>query len=459
MAGNPESGLGPYRFGIYFSFANAFVWMIGMGTPMILMAEHLGAEASEVGLLYSAVFLFLPLQVFSTALLPYLGFRRQLRGAWFLRTLCLLVPLGIALAAPATPARAALGWFVAAVFAFCFFRATGACALLPWLFAILPSGLRGRYFGTDSVVVGIAGIATLLLGSALVGFLPPFSAFGWIFGAAIAASLISLWFLGRLPEGGRPEPIHPLRLVRRAVQLCTRPSHYRRFLWFQLVYATVGFAFIPFSTYYLKTSLGYSQSMVLGFSALQFTGVSAAGMVLRVWVDRVGAKPFFLLSHVATLLFLCYWLCLVGYPGVFAPFLAPIFVLVGLAQAMFMTATNKYIPQICRSREMALSASILGALVGFSGGVAATVWGFVLKDGATGLIVPERFIGYFVLAAAVQGFLLAAYLRLKDRRPGPEALPATGLWVRPFRFLVGVVSLAEPPRQPPRGLGKSRRRR
>ena len=452
MGRQSETGLGPYRFGIYFSFANAFVWMIGMGTPMILLAEHLGAGAFEVGLLYSAVFLFLPLQVLSTTLLPYLGFRRQLSGAWFLRTLCLFVPLGIALAAPETPAPVPMGWFIVAVFAFCFFRATGACALLPWLFAILPSGLRGRYFGTDSVVVGIAGIVTLLLGSALFGVLPPFSAFSLIFGAAIAASLISLWFLRRLPEGGRPEPVHPLRLARRALQLCTRPSHYQRFLWFQLLYATVGFAFIPFSTYYLKTTLDYSQSTVLGFNALQFTGMSAVGMVLRIWVDRVGAKPFFLLSHVATTAFLIFWLCLVAYPAVLAPFLAPAFVLVGVAQAMFMTATNKYIPQICRRREMALSASVLGALVGFFGGLAATAWGFLLKDEATGLIVRERFVLYFALAAAVQGFLLAAYLRLRDRRPGPEALPATGLWVRPFRFLVSVVNLAEPPPPMARGL-------
>ena len=54
---------GPYAKLLRFSFFNASTWLIGLGTPMVLLATELGANSFDVGLAYSFVFLLLPVQI------------------------------------------------------------------------------------------------------------------------------------------------------------------------------------------------------------------------------------------------------------------------------------------------------------------------------------------------------------------------------------------------------------
>jgi hypothetical protein len=55
---DPE--LAPFRPGLVFAFFNAIAWQIGIGTPMVLFAEELGATPFQVGLAYSFVFICYP---------------------------------------------------------------------------------------------------------------------------------------------------------------------------------------------------------------------------------------------------------------------------------------------------------------------------------------------------------------------------------------------------------------
>lgn len=439
------SQLGQFRIGIFFSFANSFVWMIALGTPMVLLCEYLGANASQVGLLYAAVFLMLPVQLASTALLPILGFRRQILYAWGTRTAFLLVPLVIVFWAPLEPAEWVLSCFVGSIFAFCFFRSIGASALLPWLFSILPDSIRGRYFASDSLMVGVGGVIALLLSSGLFYILSAYNAFRILFTLSFIAAVISLILMSRLPEGSRPVVIPLRRLFRRAPELCFRPSHFRRFLRLQVVYAIAGYAFIPFSIFYLKTELNCSQSYILALTALQFVGIVFAAMIIKEWIDRLGTKPFFMLSNLCTIAFQLYWLLLIIFPGTMQVLLPAVYVLVGVAMASFQIATNKYLPQVCHARERALSVSLFGAAVGFIGGITSTGWGYLLKDSVTGLINTKAFLVYFISALALQFLLLKGYMKIKDVPNTAEALPTRGMMVRPFRYLVSFINMVEPP--------------
>ena len=440
-----KSSLYPFRFGIYFSFWNSFVWMTATGTPMILMAEHIGASPFHTGLLYAAVFLFLPVQVVATVLLPRLGYKRQLIGAWGVRMLFLSIPLGIALLAPEAPGQGYLVAYIVAIFGYCFVRAIGACALLPWLFEILPEGRRGKYFSMDSIVVGCAGIIGLLLSSLLFYSLPPYTGFALLFGIAFAASALSLFLLSKMPNGRRPVVTPLRRLLRRSPELCFRPSYFRRFLHWQLLYSVVGFAFVPFSLYYMKASLEFSQSYIFFLTALQFLGMSLVSFMIRDWVDRVGVKLIFTFSHLLTLSFQVFWLAMLLFPGRLEGLLPFVCMLVGGAMATFLTASNKYLPLICRARERALSIAVLSALVGLIGGLSVTLWGFVLKDETTGSINQEAFILYFVICILVQLYLIFGFCRMRDQSGSAEAIPVSGMMVRPFRYLSALINLVEAP--------------
>ncbi|MGZ0707530.1 MFS transporter [Coraliomargarita sp. W4R53] len=439
------SELGTYRRGTYFGFTNAFVWMIALGTPMVLLSEKLGASPSQLGMMYAAVFLLLPVQLASTALLPILGFRRQILWAWGIRALCLIVPVGIVFWAPEQPDGWVLALFMSSIFGFCFFRAIGATAMLPWMFDILPERIRGRYFATDSLVVGLAGVLTLLLSSLLFYLLSPYNAFRVLFSLTLVAAVVSLSFLRKLPDGRRPVVIPLSRFFRRAPELCFRPSHYRRFLRLQVIYGIAGYAFAPFSIYYLKTTLDYSQSYILALMALQFMGMFGAGMIIKEWIDRIGPKPFFVLSNLATISFQIYWLLMILFPGALEMLLPLVYLLVGLALSSYQTSTNKYLSQVCRPSERTISVTLFSAVVGFIGGLTSTGWGFVLKDSESGRIDTHMFLIYFGSAIVLQIILLKGYMKIKDTVSPEEALPARGMLVKPFRYLVTFINMVEPP--------------
>lgn len=444
----PFAGLGVFRYGVYFSFANALAWMILLGTPMVLLAEQLGATPFQVGLLYSSAFLMLPVQVAATGLLPHLGFKRQMLLGWGSRSIFILVPIGIALVRPEERGGALLQLYILSVFAFCFLRSIGAAALVPWLYDILPEDRRGRYFGTDSLVVGMAGIITLVSSSVLFNVLSAYSAFALLFGMTLFAAVCSVLCITKLPDGVRPQIIGFRHLMQRAAALCFEKSGFRRHLRLQILYAGVGFAFVPFSVFYLRAELGLSQSYILTLTAIQFFGMTAASFVVKEWVDRIGAKPFFVLSHVATVSFQLCWIVIVALPNRFEAALPLVYLLVGFAMAAFGTANFKYLPQVCDSKERALAVSVFSAVVGFIGGLASTLWGLILKDPSTGGMDQDAFVAYFAFALVAQSYLLYAYARLEELRPSVQSLPARGWLARPFRYLINFINLVEPRDKP-----------
>ncbi|MEM1222989.1 MAG: MFS transporter, partial [Verrucomicrobiota bacterium] len=439
--------LGVFRFGIYFSFANAFTWMIVVGTPMVLMAEHLGATAFQVGLLYSAVMLFVPVQLLATSFLPYLGYRRQVVATWSARTSLLIIPVAIALLRPEEAKPFALNIFIITIFVFCFIRSLGACAVLPWLYEIIPEDMRGRYFGTDSFVIGFAGVCMLLFSSALFAILPPYGAFGLLFTTAIFGAVASIVYISRLPNGSRPKILSLKQMFFRWVSLISRPSYYRIFLWLHFVYSLVGYGLAPFTVYYLKRSLDYSLSYIMFLSALQFIGMSCAALLLKNWIDRFGAKPFFIISHILTLAFIIYWSMLVLYPG-WLEYLLPIaFFLLGMAVACYMTATNKYMPKVCRPSERALAIALYQSIIGVTAGGTATLWGYFLKDAETGEIVTVRFIIYLLCFILIQSYMIAAYRKLREKGLKADASKRVFAWNRPLRYIFNFVNLVDRPKR------------
>ena len=171
---DPE--LAPFRAGLLFGFFNALTWQIAIGTPMVLFAERLGASSFQVGLAYSFVFLLTPVQVAATALLPHFGFKRVTLGGWGARSFFLVVPVWLAVLAPATGRPWMVATLVWSVFFFCLFRSVGASAMTTWLMGLLPAKVQGRYFASDQYFSGIAGVGALIACSALFALLPIYTA-------------------------------------------------------------------------------------------------------------------------------------------------------------------------------------------------------------------------------------------------------------------------------------------
>jgi hypothetical protein len=194
----PDNSLRPYADLLKFGFFNATTWMVGLGTPLILLASELGASSFEVGLIYAFVFLLLPIQILANATLPRFGYKKQVMFGWASRGVFLLIPLWLAWMAPAEPQRWMVHALIASAFFFSLFRALGSCGFMPLLYATLPEHIRGKYFSTDQAITGISGILTLLLCAALFRFLPIYQAFFWQYIYAIVGVFFTVYFLSKV---------------------------------------------------------------------------------------------------------------------------------------------------------------------------------------------------------------------------------------------------------------------
>lgn len=440
-----RSELYPFRHGLQFAFFNTLSWQVGIGTPMILLAERLGANSFQVGLIYSFVFLMTPLQLFSTVLLPRFGYKRVMLSGWGIRSFFLLIPGALALMAPEETSPWMVHILVWSVFFFCFFRAIGASAIIPWLYGIVPAEIRGRYFASDQFVSGSAGVGTLLTCSILFAVLPDYPAFASAYAIALAGSFLSFFALAKLPDAERPDPISLGKVIRDTPTHCLRPSRYRYFLWISIFFMAVSSPIPPFSAYYLKVSAQLPPSWIVMFSTLQYAGVIAGALIMRSRIDRSGAKPFFVYALFLYLLVAGYWWYFLAGGSAGIGLLPLIYPVLGLAASFWFSANLNYLPQIIPVGERPIMVSLHGALTALVGGLSPLAWGLFLK-GKEG--VPSIDTGAFQVYFAVffvSGFILLALVApiREEAKTGMPPLVVGKVSLRPFRALTYLVNLAE----------------
>ncbi|MFM1850942.1 MAG: hypothetical protein RIS54_626 [Verrucomicrobiota bacterium] len=443
---DPE--LHPYRPGLVFGFFNALVWQIAIGTPMVLFAEELGATSFQVGLAYSFVFLQTPLLVFSTALLPRFGFKRVALNGWAARSVFLAVPLWLAILAPATAPPWMVNAFIGSVFFFSFFRTIGASAMTPWFYGFLPARMRGRYFGSDQMISGIAGAGTLVACAALFAFLPIYTALLIQYGISAVGSLLSFMALNRLPDIDRPAPIRLREVLRATPRHMFKPSPFRHYLWLATWYAVTITSIPPFAAYFLKVDAVMDSGRIMLFEVLRYLGVIAGAWLLRRRIDQTGAKPFFLLSLVLYVAVAVVWLLFLNGLAGHGSVLFALYFTLGLGAVCWNVANLNYLPKVVPAAERALFVSIHGAVTACLGGCAPIIWGLFLRrtnaDGTPGIdgTMFQVFFIVVILSVTVLSVLLA---RLhEDKKTHVDPLIVGNALLRPFRaasYLVNLIDL------------------
>ncbi len=416
--GSLATSLRPFRPGFWFGGFNGLTWMIALGTPMVLLAQHLGASAFQVGLASSFVFLLLPVQVVATATLPRLGFKRQMITAWLTRSLFLLVPLGLVWVDFDTPAPWMPALLVMSVFGFCLCRAFGTAAHLPWMAAILPLSLRGRFFATDQAITSVVGVGTLLTCAALFASLPPHTAFTIVYMGALAGALLAVWNLTRLPSAPAPTA-PPLRaMAGRARRLCLSAGRFRHYLLLKLIGSIVTSSLVAFTVYYLKVSGGVPTSEIMVFTAAQFGGQILGTASIRHLIDRFPLRRFFQISIALIGIVELFWLALLNGADSLLPWLGAAYFVFGMGVGMNNVTHFTYLPELSGEADRPITMAIFTAALGLLAGIAPMLWGLALKeDGPAPGLNLDHFIVFFAVGVGLSALLLALYARLPDLRP------------------------------------------
>lgn len=273
----------------WFSLFNAVSFQITLGAPMILYAKSIGATATILGIIAALTPLLTVCQIPAAHYLERIGYKRFIFYGWGFRTLCIFaiafVPFMSFLGNPAK-----IAFILVALFIFNLLRGISSGAWLPWLTALLPEPVRGRFLSRDQFFLHIGSLGAVLVCAMLLSEKSRPWQFAAVFFLSAVGGWVSLLCLKIIPdaEPGESRKKSNARVPWRGI--VSYPPFFKLTLHALLVgiSATTGGVFC---IAFMKSSyVQYGESRILYIVTLYFLGAMLALPFVGHLVERVGSK-------------------------------------------------------------------------------------------------------------------------------------------------------------------------
>jgi MFS family permease len=393
-----------------FSFFNAVSFQIVLGAPVILFAKSLGASSFVLGTIAALTPLLNILQLLAARFLHRVGYKRFVLAGWGARTFftfCIAVlPL-----LPGLSLSTRLGLLIAALFCFNLLRGFSAGAWLPWLTALVPASVRGRFLSRDNAFMHLGCLAALLLSAWVMTGSVEADEYAAVFGIGLLSALVSLGFVRLIPEAESAEERKQSGVPVPWSAMLRFPP-FAKLLWFTTIYMTVIGSLGVFTVEYLVVRGKFSESMILLLSAWSFVGALAGLAITAPRLDATGSKPWLRHGLVIMALVIFGWFLLAsgllpGWPAL----VAALNFFGGVAGAIFGVANTRItmgsVPAMGRNHFFALFTVVSG--LGLGG--APMVWGAMLDtlgtlDVVLGAMTINRYSVYFAVLVVLAGLAL-----------------------------------------------------
>ena len=411
---------GPLLNAFLFQVFNTSSFYLIMGLPMMLYFKKLGASATVLGVIAALGALMNIFQIPAARFVERIGYRTFVLRGWISRSLMIGgVALVVSLPLPLDEStRQILVLFL--LFLFNIARGISLSGYLPWISAIVPESVRGRFLSMDQAASQSALLLTVALSAVYLQWTERASAFGALFAASLLLAGMSLIYLKRIPdapvspaakEGGEEVPWRAMLQHGPFLKLVIFHSM------MMLALSGGGLIFIPFA----RDQLGCSDSKFMILHLIWGSIFVLTSLATGKMLDRVGSRPVLGLS---ALIFGIHWL---GWGAVAAhllPFQWGIIFFqqatAGVGLALYNSAHMRLlmgtVPAMGRSHFFALF-SVAASLVA---GLAPLGWGLLtdamrsVKFG-TGVEV-NRFVILYVTMTLILIPAMVALRRIEEAR-------------------------------------------
>ena len=411
---------GPLLNAFLFQVFNTSSFYLIMGLPMMLYFKKLGASATVLGVIAALGALMNIFQIPAARFVERIGYRTFVLRGWISRSFMIGgVALVVSLPLPVDEStRQILVLFL--LFLFNIARGISLSGYLPWISAIVPESVRGRFLSMDQAASQSALLLTVALSAVYLQWTERASAFGALFAASLLLAGMSLIYLKRIPdapvspaakEGGEEVPWRAMLQHGPFLKLVIFHSM------MMLALSGGGLIFIPFA----RDQLGCSDSKFMILHLIWGSIFVLTSLATGKMLDRVGSRPVLGLS---ALIFGIHWL---GWGAVAAhllPFQWGIIFFqqatAGVGLALYNSAHMRLlmgtVPAMGRSHFFALF-SVAASLVA---GLAPLCWGLLtdamrsVKFG-TGVEV-NRFVILYVTMTLILIPAMVALRRIEEAR-------------------------------------------
>ncbi len=399
-----------------FNVLNSVSFVLLSGSFITLFALRLGASNAFVGLLNAcayANYFFLPV---GKRLVARRRIVEVFGWGWMLRYLSMIPLLGAPLLVLAGLPGVGFGLILAGVALFNVFRGIGLIGNNPVLAFLAEGKDRGVFLVNVQIVNNLAGMGTSLLAALVLGRVASAALYVALIAAGIGVGIAGSLLLLKTPEPEAYRPRDSTGLWRTAREAFREPA-FRVFIEVLVLVAFVAGMARSFLPVYAKEVYAQGDDLIMLYSLLGSLGSVAMGILTRLLVDRLGAKPLYVIFTAVSALSLI--------PAALSPSPAsPLGVALFLGALHFLSSfglsgeenagQTYYFALVPRERTLDL-AVVYFIAYGLGGSLGAGAGGLildVLRDGIGGAWSLGRADSYRVFFGLLLALLVWALVRM-----------------------------------------------
>jgi MFS family permease len=295
------SSLSPYRLGkardVYnvYTALNSFSWQFLVGNVLTLFALRLKANSTYIGLITALVYIsyfFLPL---GKILSRHFSIVKVFSTAWIARSLGMLPIIAAPFLIYSGQESLALVLVLIGASIFHTARGIGMIANNPVLSFLATGPDRGSYMTLSQIINNAVSMFAGFIIAILLGRAPPPFLYAIIFGTGIVTGIMGGLVVRKVPEPASEESGKRVRLFHVAKEALSNPS-LRLFVIILLLVALISGVSRAFVVVYSREVYLQSDGMVSLYAVFGGLGVLMIGLMVKFLVDRIGAKPIFIMS-------------------------------------------------------------------------------------------------------------------------------------------------------------------
>lgn len=265
-----------------------------MGAPIILFAKSLGGSSTILGIITSFTPLMTILQLIGAGRLEKHGYREFVLMGWGARSVFIFVVAAVPLI-HFLGKDGKLAVLIAALFVYNCLRGVTSAGWLPWMTALIPEEVRGRFLSLDQLFQYMGSLISI----GVCGFLMHGRVESWefmlLFLVSALNAIVSLLFIRRIPEVERIEILKKSAVrVPWAEMLWYKPFFH--LVIFNLIYAMVIGGMNTFTVEYIRIYPKFNVSLILYLSSVTFVGSLLWLTVSVIIIDCLSAHVVFRLA-------------------------------------------------------------------------------------------------------------------------------------------------------------------